>query len=231
VAHLQRRDLFSSNASTQARTRAAQKKAFMYIPPAFHVQERAWALDLIAEYPFGLLLTQSSGAPQATHLPMLAERRGAEVWLLGHVARANPHAAAILAGEPATAIFQGPHAYVSAAWYEEPYRTVPTWNYAAVHCDGRLREGDAYRTLALLAERFEAGRPEPWRMERLDVGYMEKQLRGIVAFEMRVDSLRAKAKLGQNRTPEDRARVAAALERSPFEIERACAAAMKAAGG
>jgi transcriptional regulator len=199
----------------------------MYTPPAFAVDELAWAVELISEYPFGLLMTYRNSSPQITHLPMLAEVRVGELWLLGHVARANPHAASIDGGAPATAVFQGPHAYVSASWYEEPYETVPTWNYAAVHCDGRLQEGDAYRTLALLTEKFEAGTAAPWEMERLDVDYLQKQLRGIVAFEMRVDALRAKAKLSQNRTPADRERVAAALAASSRELDRACAAEMK----
>lgn len=201
----------------------------MYTPPAFAVDELAWTLELIGAYPFGLLMTAANAAPQVTHLPMLAETRGRELWLTGHVARANPHAAAILGGAAATAIFQGAHAYVSASWYEEPYRTVPTWNYEAVHCDGRLLEGDAYRTLALLTSKFEAGRPNAWKIDGLDVAYLEGQLRGIVAFEMRVDALRAKAKLSQNRTAADRERVAAALEASPHELERACGAAMRRA--
>jgi transcriptional regulator len=201
----------------------------MYTPPAFAVDELAWTLELIGAYPFGLLMTVANATPQVTHLPMLAETRDDGLWLLGHVARANPHAASILEGAAATAVFQGAHAYVSASWYEEPYHTVPTWDYEAVHCDGRLQEGDAYRTLALLTAKFEAGRTDPWMMERLDVGYLESQLRGIVAFEIRVNALRAKAKLSQNRSRADRDRVAAALEASPFELERACGAAVRRA--
>ena len=199
----------------------------MYTPPSFAAGDD-FALALIAEYPFGMLMTPGDGAPQITHLPMLADDRDDGLWLLGHVARANPHAQTILEGTArATAVFVGPHAYVSPSWYEEPYETVPTWNYAAVHCEGLLREGDAYDTVARLTGAFEAGRPQPWRMERLDVAYVENQLRGIVAFEMRVETIRAKAKLSQNRTPADRDRVAANLEASPFDLDRACAAAMR----
>jgi transcriptional regulator len=202
----------------------------MYTPPAFEIETPAWSVELIGEYPFGTLITFSDGSPQITHLPMLAEERDGDLWILGHVARANPHAQAILAGGVrATTAFLGPHAYVSASWYAQPYHTVPTWNYEAVHCDGRLQEGDAYSILAMLTAKFEAGRPNAWAMEKLDVGYLENQLKGIVAFEMRVDALRAKAKLSQNRTLEDRERVEAALEASPYELDRACAAAMRGA--
>ena len=40
---------------------------------------------------------------------------------------------------PALAIFHGPQAYISPSWYQstrEHGRTVPTWNYTAVHMSG-----------------------------------------------------------------------------------------------
>lgn len=199
----------------------------MYVPPAFEIEDRAWAADLIERYPFGLLVTCDAEYPRASHIPMLArlERDGA-LSIFGHVAKANEHAQSIAAGATATAIFQGPHAYVSAAWYEEPYLTVPTWNYMAVHACGRLQECDSYPVLEQLTATFEAGKPEPWRLDRLDPDYIQKQLKGIVAFELRVEKLYAKAKLSQNRTAADRARVTAELLHARSEIERACGEAM-----
>jgi transcriptional regulator len=199
----------------------------VYTPPSFAVTDVAWAATLIGEYPFATLITVVNERPQVTHLPLLGQRRGDELWLLGHVARANPHARAIAEGAAATAIFNGPHAYVSASWYEEPYATVPTWNYSVVQCAGQLREGDTRDILARLTATFEAGNADAWDQNRLDPGYFEGQLRGIVGFEMRVDTLLAKAKLSQNRTDADRERVIAKLAASPHEIERACAAAMR----
>ncbi|HTX58033.1 MAG TPA: FMN-binding negative transcriptional regulator [Verrucomicrobiae bacterium] len=200
----------------------------MYTPPDFAVTDRAWVLESVARYPFGLLVTCDGEYPLVSHVPMLARERGDDLVVVGHVARANPHARAILEGRGATAVFNGPHAYVSASWYEEPYRTVPTWNYTAVHAEGVLAPCDARDLVDALARTFEEGREDPWEMRRLDPGYLERQLRGIVAFELRVRTLRAKAKLSQNRTPADRERVEAALAASDREIERACAAEMRA---
>lgn len=185
-------------------------------------------LDLIARYPFGVLVTcDTDGAVQATHLPMFAAPSGDGIAICGHVARANPHARAILEGAAATAIFTGPHAYVSAAWYEAPYATVPTWNYAAVHASGRLREGDPRAVLRALTEQFESGRERPWSIDGLGEDYLNNQLRGIAAFEMHAETLVASEKLSQNRTPADRERVIAELARSAREIERECAEAMR----
>jgi transcriptional regulator len=205
--------------------------SFMYVPPAFAVDQRDFALNLIARYPFGLLTTCDQPYPQATHLPMLARLDGDDLVIAGHVARANPHARDILSGRPATAVFLGPHAYVSAAWYETPPTNVPTWNYTAAHASGRLSSCDAGAVLAALTEKFESGRPDPWRLDRIDPAYYANQLRGIVAFEMRVERLACVAKLSQNRSAADRARVIDALSRSPHPLDRECAQAMHDAQG
>jgi transcriptional regulator len=127
---------------------------------------------------------------------------------------------------PATIVFEGPHAYISAAWYEAPYETVPTWNYSAVHVNGRLAEYDTWTAVKLLSEKMEHGKPDPWEPARLTVDYRESQLRGIVAFEIRAEKVYAKAKLSQNRIMADRLRVIGNLEASENETDRECAAEM-----
>jgi transcriptional regulator len=49
-------------------------------------------------------------------MPCLLERDAAELTVVSHVARADP-AADSLDG-PLLLIFQGPHGYVSASWYD-----------------------------------------------------------------------------------------------------------------
>ena len=198
----------------------------MYLPPAFEVTDRAWIAELIERHPFGLLVTSESAYPRASHLPIVAQAVDDGLRLVGHVAAANPHAESIRAGSPATIVFQGAHAYVSAAWYEQPYETVPTWNYTAVHVNGRLRECDAREALELLAERVEGNAPGAWDPAKLDSGYLANQLRGIVAFELRSERVLAKAKLSQNRTQADRRRVIARLVASSDQTERECGEAM-----
>jgi transcriptional regulator len=199
----------------------------MYIPPDFEVADSAAVLTLIDRFPFGLLVTNEEPYPRLTHLPMIAELRDGELWVLGHVARANGHAQSIRDQRPATIAFQGAHAYVSASWYEEPYVTVPTWNYTAAHLCGTLREGDAWEIIVRLTAKFERGRADAWDPQRLETDFREKQLRGIVAFEMRAQRIYAKAKLSQNRTDADRARVIRRLSESADALERECAEDMR----
>lgn len=199
----------------------------MYLPPYFEVDDRAWVVDLIERHPFGLLVTGDDEYPRVSHLPFVCRDVGDRLQIIGHVARGNPHVQSILTGARATIVFQGPHAYISASWYEEPYETVPTWNYTAVHIVGSLREFDAWHAVTLLSAKMEAA--GAWDPQRLSPEYRAKQLRGIVAFELFAERVYAKAKLSQNRTQADRSRVIARLEASRDQIDRECGQAMESA--
>ncbi|MEQ8266666.1 MAG: FMN-binding negative transcriptional regulator [Parvibaculum sp.] len=188
----------------------------MYVPPRFAQADREECLTLIEREPFGLLVTGgANGASFATHLPFLAERRGDEVVLVGHVARANPHWQAFDGAREALAVFQGPHGYISPAWYATPGR-VPTWNYIAVHAYGvpRIVEdaGAAKAAIAALTDRFESARPAPWSVDGLPEREAEKLLTALVVFEMRVARFEGKWKLGQHMAEADRAGAVAGLE-------------------
>src|SRR5439155_450432 len=121
---------------------------------------------LIRAYGFGLLTTATPDGLIGTHLPFLVEQVDPLV-LLGHFARANPHAA-VLGSGPAMAAFMGPHGYISPSWYEAgPY--VPTWNYAAVHVHGVPEEITAadehFDVLRRTVDHHEADFKEPWRVD------------------------------------------------------------------
>jgi transcriptional regulator len=206
----------------------------MYTPDLFALNDPTKIARIIHDNPFGLLVTVAGGTPRANHLPFLFDpEAGPHGTLTCHMARANPQwkdfAALEAAGGEALVVFQGPHGYISPRWYG-PGDAVPTWNYLAVHAYGPPRViEDAARVRALqedLVATFEAGAAEPWSMAGQDERYIARMLRGIVAFEIPVARLEAKAKLSQNKTAGDRAGVIAALERSPRPADQALAAAM-----
>jgi len=193
----------------------------MYLPKLFVEARPAVLLALVTAHPFAtLVVARADEAPEIAHLPLLAREDGQRVTLRGHVARANPLAALAASSEGATAIFHGPEGYVSAAWYEQPERQVPTWNYAVVHAHGKLRRLDSAATLVLLrdlTERFERDASRPWSMDLLDPAFVDALARDIVGFEIDVERLEGKLKLSQNRSPVDRARVEAALRARAME--------------
>ena len=166
------------------------------------------------ERAFATLITPAAPEPAVSHLPLLlvpgCEPHGT---LIGHFARANPHWQQSGQAE-SIAVFHGPHAYVSPAWYGEPQRMVPTWNYASVHAHGMLEiVADEVQTQGImdaLVHRFEAARAKPWKFER-DKSERDALMRAIVPFRMRIKRIDAKFKLSQNRSGDDRARVIDAL--------------------
>jgi len=185
----------------------------MYVPAHFSTDDQALVDELIDRYPFATLVSQREGEPFATHLPLLRERRGDRMVLVGHVARANPHWRS-LADATAMAVFHGPHGYVSPRWYVSP-NLVPTWNYAAIHCYGRARlvedAREARAILAKLVDRYEGSGADRWTM-RLDPDFEAKLVAAIVAFEIDVERVEAKLKLSQNRVPADRDAMLAAFD-------------------
>lgn len=202
----------------------------MYVPPAFAVDSPETIRSLIATYNFATLVSQGPGGLTGTHVPVLFEPgRGPQGTIVTHLARANPHAQALIGAE-VLVIFQGPHAYISPSLYAT-HPSVPTWNYAAVHVYGRGREVADPQTLrAMLADlvaRHETGRASPWSMDGLTEEYVGRMLRGIVGIEIEVSRIECKHKLSQNRNQTDRKQVIGALEDSALAHERELAAYMK----
>jgi transcriptional regulator len=202
----------------------------MYIPSAFAERNPETLNALIDDYGFATLVSSGPAGLTASHLPMLFDGdRGPHGTLVGHLARANPHASA-LDGAEAMAVFHGPHGYISPTWYED-HPAVPTWNYAAIHAYGKARlvtgEAALRSIVARLIAKYEAGRMPAWSMEGLPPDYTRNMLKAIVGIEVEVSRLEGKLKLSQNRRAGDRRRVIAALGASTFADDRELAAYME----
>ena len=157
------------------------------------------------------LVTHTREGFRSSILPMLFDAQdGPEGTLRGHLARGNPQWREMGAGAIALALFNGPDAYVSPAWYPEKRRTgkvVPTWNYVTVQAQGTVTLHEEPEWLEphvrQLVQRHEAAQPAPWSLDDAPQGYLETQLRAIVGLELRIERLEAKRKLTQNRSRED----------------------------
>jgi transcriptional regulator len=203
----------------------------LYVPSHFDAGNRVAIARLLHDHPFATLVTPAAGEPHVSHVPLLwvgdCEPHGT---LIGHFARANPHAGGAAAAE-SIAIFHGPHAYVSPSWYAEPAAAVPTWNYAVVHAHGALELArtpvETRAILDVLIHRFESGRDAPWE-QGLDRSRMDAMVGAIVGFRMKIKRIDAKFKLSQNRSPDDRTRVASALDGEGYADATATAEWMRA---
>ncbi len=159
-------------------------------------------LQFVRDQSFALLvLTNEAGIPIATHLPIeLQIGTDGVARLVGHISKANPQAKLLGGDLAALAVFSGAHAYISSSWYD--HVNVPTWNYLSVHVYGRTRVMTDEQTLALLrtqVDKYEAASACPVSIESMTEGYVRQQMRGLVAFEMEIETMQGAAKLSQNR--------------------------------
>src|SRR5205823_12137316 len=119
----------------------------------------------------------------------------------------NPQAAAFDGKQAAVIVFRGPHSYISPAWYAKT-DVVPTWNFAVVHASGKLNaitEKERLRELLTqLIKKFESPDSPAYELSRLPESYTSGLMGGIIGFEMRVEKLEGKFKLGQERSEGDR---------------------------
>jgi len=187
----------------------------MYQPAhgRFTVADPAALLGELSAVVPATLVTSGPAGMRATILPMLFDAADGEHGTLrGHVARGNPHWREI-ADDGTTetiAIFNGPDAYISPAWYEEKRLTgkvVPTWNYTTVVAHGRLILHHEPEWLLphvrRLVERHEAARTEPWSVDDAPADFVTLQAKAIVGLELRLERIDAKRKLTQNRSEAD----------------------------
>ncbi len=201
----------------------------MYVPAHFRLKDREDALALMNEYPFATVVSVVDGTPMISYLPTAIVETDTELRIAAHFARANPHWKHVEAAG-AMLLFHGPHGYVSAGWYTEPSRDVPTWNYAVVHAAATARlldEAGTSEIVALLTEKFEGTGPEAWSVERAEDDFIATQLRGIVGVHFTISGLDAKFKLSQNRASDDRNGALAGLRKTGRESDRQLADLME----
>jgi transcriptional regulator len=190
----------------------------IYLPPHFEETDPARVRDLVEAFPLATIVTQGADGISANHIPMqLSEEAGGPL-LRGHVARSNDVWRVTDPDRDVLVIFQSPDAYISPNWYpskQATHRVVPTWNYAVVHMEGRVRFIEDERWLrgviGKLTKASEAGQPTPWRMGQAPPDFTREQLQLIVGIEIEVRRIIAKFKTSQNRADADRLGAAAGV--------------------
>ncbi|CAB3800859.1 FMN-binding negative transcriptional regulator [Paraburkholderia fynbosensis] len=214
----------------------------MYMPAHFEENRPEVLHRLIAEQPFGALITNGPNGLDANHLPFEAQLVPAgddasapqsRCLLRAHVARANPVWKEAATHPDALVIFQGPAAYISPTWYpskHEAHRQVPTYNYIVVHAHGRIvvRDDEPFvrGLVARLTRKMEAGEAVPWKMGDAPADFITQMLGAIVGIEIEVTRLVGKWKLGQNKEAADRRGAADALLARASDQQRAVGQAM-----
>jgi transcriptional regulator len=190
----------------------------MYVPSHFRQSDNAELHALMRAQPLATLVTQSADGPVANHIPLLLDVEAGRCVLSGHLPRSNPAWKDQPPDAPVLALFHGPQAYVSPTWYAakaDGGRVVPTWNYTAVHARGRLRVVDdaawLRAHLEAITDSQESRFGHPWKVSDAPADFTERLVQALVGIEIEITGLEGKWKIGQNRSAEDRAGVAAGL--------------------
>ena len=189
----------------------------MFVRECWKPNSEEEIFDLVEKFPWGLLVSNGRpdsdfSGPFATNLPFVLDR--GRRTLVSHLSRDNAHAAALLAEKaPVLAIFEGPASYVTASWY--PERSMPsTVYYTAVHCYGTLKfqdNGLLRGSLEELTTRSENRFPDGWKTSDIPESEITRRLPYILGFELKIERLEAKFKLGQDEPKQDALTVAEKL--------------------
>lgn len=200
----------------------------MYIPKYFKVTNVDEIWDFVQKNSFGTIITTKKEKPIATHLPFGLTKKGDDYFITGHMAYGNPQWRTFETCENVLVMFQGPHSYISSSWYEN--EEVPTWNYQAVHIYGKasiLERDELIEELTIMMEKYEKHRENPILWDNLSPQLLERQLKAIVGFKIKVEDIQAAYKLSQNRNDTDYMNIIDQLQNEGDPDSEQLAAAMK----
>lgn len=141
------------------------------------------------------------GFPIATHVPVMISFRENKMFLQAHIMRKQAHTIAFENNKKVLAIFNGPHAYISAQHYE-PQNTASTWNYSVVHATGLIHflgDAELYTMLQNLTAKYEQNADSPSLMHHMSEDYILSNMKAIIAFEIEVTQLQHVFKWSQNK--------------------------------
>jgi transcriptional regulator len=176
----------------------------MYNLPYYKEKDAAVVMDFIKQNPFGMLTgVDTDQRPVATQIPFLFVEKEDGLYLRGHIMKGNDHHKAFLANKNVLVLFTGPHCYVSASWYTNPQQG-STWNYITVHAKGELNFLDDSELPGLLDEltAYYEKTESPASFKNIPQDYIDRMVKAISAFEIKVTSMDHVFKLSQGRDKE-----------------------------
>jgi transcriptional regulator len=206
---MKRRDLLAGLALAATVGEAQQPgPETVYIPKVQRVEDLKFLHDFMDDFSFADLVT-ASPTIRITHIPTVLDRtKGPYGTIYGHISGNNAQKQAFDEKAQAVIVFHGPESYISPTWYEKA-QAVPTWNFAVAHASGKLKpisEPKALHSLlADLIHKFEGRYPQStYDFGKLPDDYVYPMIGAIIGFEMQIEGIEGKCKLGQDRSETDR---------------------------
>ncbi len=107
--------------------------------------------EMVETFPFATIMANGADGPAVAQAPITFRDGAAAAGAIEfHLARANPIAPLLAAGNPITVMVHGPGAHISPVWFtasfpelsSERSRTAPTYNYVSLVIGGRVEHKD-----------------------------------------------------------------------------------------
>lgn len=201
----------------------------MYKLPYFTEEEHKKVIAFMKENSFAVVTGFDEEYPVASHLPLAVHvKSDGKIFFSGHLMKNTDHHKAFAKNENVLVIFNGPHTYISASWYEKK-DVASTWNYITVHAKGKIKFTDEQGTLnaiKAITDKYE-GVETAAAFDKLPKEYIDRLVKAIIGFEIEVVSFYNVFKLSQNHTAETRNNIIEQLTRRGDEQSMAIAREMK----
>lgn len=178
----------------------------LYTKPYFAPHADDEIFDVVDRVVMGTLITPHNQGVAISHPIFMADRKRNR--LISHVAAGNDHAALIRRGMPSVAVLMDTGSYISSSWYPAaPMRdSAPTWNFIVVHFHGRpevISTAATAKHLSDLVTHMEKDRDKAWEMGELGPGGLERRLPNILGYELPIEKVESRFKLGQDERRRD----------------------------
>src|SRR5664279_1755938 len=131
--------------------------------------------DFMQKNSFVNIVGYDGAYPVATHVPVSIKKEGEKIILTGHVMKHTSHYRDFAQNENVLVIFNGPHCYVSASWYQKK-DVASTWNYIDVQGKGKIKFYDTEKTKQIIHDLTNHYEPAESNaaFNRLPVEYVDK---------------------------------------------------------
>lgn len=174
----------------------------MYRMPHFTEKDKSKIIAFMKEHSFAIITGFGEQYPVATHIPLeVIVNEDGKIVLSGHLMKNTDHHKAFVKNDNVLVIFNGPHCYVSASWYNNP-QSASTWNYMTVHAKGKIMFTDDEGTFAAInavTNKYE-GVETAAAFNKMPKEYIMQMLKAIIGFTIEVESVDNVFKLSQNKT-------------------------------
>lgn len=188
----------------------------MYKLPHFTEKDTNKVIAFMKENAFAIITGFGEQYPVASHIPLEVVVKGdGKIVLSGHLMKNSDHHKAFVKNSNVLVIFNGPHCYVSASWYNNP-QSASTWNYMTVHAKGNITFTDdegTYTAIKAITDKYE-GTATAAAFNAMPKEYVDQMLKAIIGFTIEVKTFDNVFKLSQNKTNTEQLNIIGQLKKN-----------------